>query len=100
MKFHSFESLQQYIRHFIFSHTHSAETQVDFVRSHYHVEDYLSMQSIHQDDYGRLVHFVVTPIFLTYRRFFLREIVRLSGLTVIFYRLYHEDESALVSYSL
>ncbi|XP_014471472.1 PREDICTED: cilia- and flagella-associated protein 61-like isoform X2 [Dinoponera quadriceps] len=94
----SLESRQQYsslclITHHI--HTHSAEKQVDFVKSRYHVEDYVSMQSIHQDDYGRLLHFVLTPIFFVYRRFFFCEIARLSGLTVIFYRLHHEDESAL-----
>ncbi|XP_032670989.1 cilia- and flagella-associated protein 61-like, partial [Odontomachus brunneus] len=72
-----------------------AEKQVDFVRSRYHVEDHVSVQSIHRDDYGRLLHFVFTPIFLAYHRFFFREIARLSGLTVIFYRLHHEDESAL-----
>ncbi|EFN82493.1 Uncharacterized protein C20orf26-like protein [Harpegnathos saltator] len=65
------------------------------ILSRYHVEDYVSMQSIHQDDYGRLLHFVLTPIFFAYHRFFFREIARLSGLTVIFYRLQHEDESAL-----
>ncbi|XP_025154418.1 cilia- and flagella-associated protein 61 [Harpegnathos saltator] len=83
--------------HFVLSHIHkhSVEKQVDFVRSRYHVEDYVSMQSIHQDDYGRLLHFVLTPIFFAYHRFFFREIARLSGLTVIFYRLQHEDESAL-----
>ncbi|XP_077266674.1 cilia- and flagella-associated protein 61-like isoform X2 [Temnothorax americanus] len=70
-----------------------AERQVNFVTSHYHVEDYVSVQSIPQDDYGRLLHFVLMPIFSAYHRFFVREIARLSELTVIFYRLRHEDQS-------
>ncbi|XP_026827865.1 cilia- and flagella-associated protein 61-like [Ooceraea biroi] len=70
-----------------------AEKQVDFIRSYYHVEDHVSMQSIRQDEYGRLLHFVLMPIFSAYHRFFFREIARLSELTVIFYRLHHEDES-------
>jgi len=57
----------------------------------------VSVESIPQNDYGRLLQFVLTPIFSAYHRFFFREIARLSELTVIFYRLHHEDENALGS---
>lgn len=60
----------------------------------------MSVQNIPHDGYGRLLHFVLMPIFSAYHRFFFREIARLSELTVIFYRLHHEDESALVSASV
>jgi len=73
------------------------EKQINFVTSHYHVEDYVSVQSIPRNC-GRLLHFVLMPIFSAYHRFFFREIARLSELTVIFYRLHHEDEST-VSYT-
>lgn len=58
------------------------------------------MRSIPRDNYGRLLHFVLMPIFSAYHRFFFREITRLSELTVIFYRLHHEDESALVRFMI
>ncbi|KAL6419679.1 hypothetical protein ACFW04_001261 [Cataglyphis niger] len=61
----------------------------------YQYKDYVSMRSIPRDNYGRLLHFVLMPIFTAYHRFFFREIARLSELTVIFYRLHHEDECAL-----
>ncbi|XP_072759857.1 cilia- and flagella-associated protein 61 [Anoplolepis gracilipes] len=72
-----------------------AEKQIDFIKRHYHIEDYVSMRSIPRDNYGRLLHFVLMPIFSAYHRFFFREIARLSELTVMFYRLHHEDESLL-----
>lgn len=78
----------------------STEKQINFITSHYHIEDYVSVQNIPHDGYGRLLHFVLMPIFSAYHRFFFREIARLSELTVIFYRLHHEDESALVSASV
>ncbi|KAG5308923.1 CFA61 protein, partial [Pseudoatta argentina] len=70
-----------------------AERQVNFVTNHYHIEDYVSVQSIPQNNYGRLLHFVLMPIFSAYHRFFFRELARLSELTVIFYRLHHKDET-------
>lgn len=81
----------------IFVLLYSGEKQVGFIRRYYHVEDHVSMQSIRQDEYGHLLHFVLMPIFSAYHRFFFREIARLSELTVIFYRLHRVDESILVS---
>ncbi|KYM93723.1 Uncharacterized protein C20orf26 like protein [Cyphomyrmex costatus] len=72
-----------------------AERQVNFVKNHFHIEDYVSVESIPQNDYRRLLHFVLMPIFSTYHRFFFREIARLSELTIIFYRLHHKDETTL-----
>lgn len=57
----------------------------------------MSTRNVPREAHGRLLHFVLTPIFSVHQRFFLREIARLSGLTVIFYRLHHEDERASVS---
>ncbi|XP_018339954.1 PREDICTED: cilia- and flagella-associated protein 61-like isoform X2 [Trachymyrmex septentrionalis] len=73
-----------------------AEREVNFVTKHYHIGDYVSVQSIPQNDYGRLLHFVLMPIFSVHHRFFFREIARLSKLTVIFYRLHHKDETVLI----
>ncbi|XP_070155568.1 cilia- and flagella-associated protein 61 [Polyergus mexicanus] len=72
-----------------------AEKQIHSIKKYFHIEDYVSMRSISRDNYGRLLHFILMPIFSAYHRFFFREIARLSELTVIFYRLHHEDESAL-----
>ncbi|XP_012061304.1 PREDICTED: cilia- and flagella-associated protein 61-like [Atta cephalotes] len=72
-----------------------AERQINFITNYYHIEDYVSVQSISQNDYGCLLHFVLMPIFSAYHRFFLRELTRLSKLTVIFYRLHRKDETAL-----
>ncbi|XP_011864945.1 PREDICTED: cilia- and flagella-associated protein 61-like [Vollenhovia emeryi] len=68
-----------------------AESEVNLVTNHYHIEDYVSVRSIPQDGYRRLLHFVLMPIFSAYHRFFFREIARLSELTVLFYRLVDES---------
>ncbi|XP_020300456.1 cilia- and flagella-associated protein 61-like [Pseudomyrmex gracilis] len=74
-----------------------AEKQANRIRSHHHIEDYVSVRNIPHDGYGCLLHFVLTPIFYTHHSFFFCEIARLSELTVIFSRLHHQDESTSTS---
>jgi len=46
------------------------------------------------------MHFVLMPIFFCHRHFLFREITRLRDITIIFYQLFHEDESILVSFAI
>ncbi|RLU19878.1 hypothetical protein DMN91_008437, partial [Ooceraea biroi] len=84
----SFHPYRQYLQHFVVLNETTVAPYVPPVDTHLNFNG-----SIRQDEYGRLLHFVLMPIFSAYHRFFFREIARLSELTVIFYRLHHEDES-------
>ncbi|XP_053977113.1 cilia- and flagella-associated protein 61-like [Hylaeus volcanicus] len=72
-----------------------AENDATYIRRRYHVEDYVATKNVPQDAYGRILHFVLMPIFSIHLRHFLCEIMRLSGLTVLYYRLTESALSAL-----
>ncbi|XP_076629845.1 cilia- and flagella-associated protein 61 [Colletes latitarsis] len=73
------------------------EKDVAFIKRRYHVEDYMATQNVAYDAHGCILHFVLTPIFSVHLRFFFREIMRLSGLAVLYYRLEERALSALVN---
>ncbi|XP_043265617.1 cilia- and flagella-associated protein 61-like [Colletes gigas] len=73
----------------------SAEKDVVFIKRRYHVEDYMATQNVAYDAHGCILHFVLTPIFSVHLRFFFREMMRLSGLAVLYYRLEERALSAL-----
>ncbi|XP_076235027.1 cilia- and flagella-associated protein 61 [Calliopsis andreniformis] len=71
------------------------EKEVVYIRRRYHVEDYISSKNIPQDAYGRILHFVLMPIFSIHLHYFFNEIMRLSDLMVLYYRLTESALSAL-----
>ncbi|XP_033221292.1 cilia- and flagella-associated protein 61-like isoform X2 [Belonocnema kinseyi] len=73
----------------------SFEREINFLRRHYHIDDYVSIQNVPIDGHGRLLHFVIMPIFAVCHRFFYREIMRITGMSILYYRLYERDARAL-----
>lgn len=74
----------------------SAEKEVTHVRRRYHVEDYIAERNIRGDAYGRILHFILMPIFSVHLPYFFCEISRFSGMIVLYYRLAEKASSALV----
>ncbi|KAK1125027.1 hypothetical protein K0M31_006364 [Melipona bicolor] len=72
-----------------------AEKEVTYVRRRYHVEDYIAEKNIRGDAYGRILHFVLMPIFSVHLPYFFCEISRFSGMIVLYYRLTEKESSAL-----
>ncbi|KOC59239.1 Uncharacterized protein C20orf26 [Habropoda laboriosa] len=71
------------------------ENQVTYIKRRYHVEDYIATQDIPHDAYGRVLHFVLMPIFSIHLPYFFCEITRHTGLIVLYYRLAKSATSAL-----
>ncbi|CAK9824741.1 Cilia- and flagella-associated protein 61 [Anthophora retusa] len=71
------------------------EKEVTYIKRRYHVEDYIAAQNIPQDAYGRILHFVLMPIFFIHLSYIFCEITRHSGLIVLYYRLAKSAMSAL-----
>ncbi|XP_014600081.1 PREDICTED: cilia- and flagella-associated protein 61-like [Polistes canadensis] len=65
------------------------------LKKNFHVEDFITRRYIFNEAYGRLLHFVLMPIFSINQRYFFCEIMRLNDLTILYYRLYEEEGSSL-----
>ncbi|XP_076759809.1 cilia- and flagella-associated protein 61 [Xylocopa sonorina] len=72
-----------------------AEKEVTYIRRRYHVEDHIAARNIPEDAYGRILHFVLMPIFSVHLHHFFCEIMRLTGMIVLYYRLRENAFSAL-----
>ncbi|XP_034179175.2 cilia- and flagella-associated protein 61 isoform X2 [Osmia lignaria lignaria] len=72
-----------------------AEKDTTYIRRRFHVEDYIAIQNIPYDSYGRILHFVLMPIFAIHLPSFFREIMRLTDAIVLYYRLTDSMLSAL-----
>uniref|UniRef100_A0A1Y1KGI0 Cilia- and flagella-associated protein 61 N-terminal domain-containing protein n=2 Tax=Photinus pyralis TaxID=7054 RepID=A0A1Y1KGI0_PHOPY len=70
------------------------ENENEYLNNHYNVNEWIN-EEYHKDD-GRalLIHLVLSPIFQRQSQFFLREILRLSDYTVLFYRISSADLSS------
>nr|XP_046473133.1 cilia- and flagella-associated protein 61-like isoform X1 [Neodiprion pinetum] len=71
------------------------EEEIEFIRSHYRIEDHISFDNVPIDSHGRIIHLTMMPIFANLHRYFFLELMRLSDKRALYYRLYHSDASAL-----
>ncbi|XP_051000889.1 cilia- and flagella-associated protein 61 [Acomys russatus] len=72
------------------------EMDVEYIRSHYNIEDFIYFSHHQQEEHGRLNHFALNPIFRHYTKFFLKEILRLGYKSCLYYPVYsHPREGKL-----
>lgn len=64
------------------------EEDIEYIRSHYNIEDFIYYNHHRREDHGHLHHFALNPIFNHLTKHFLKEILRLSHKTCLFYPLY------------
>ncbi|XP_075059935.1 cilia- and flagella-associated protein 61 [Mixophyes fleayi] len=64
------------------------EEDIEYIRSHYNIEDFIYFNHHERDEHGHLHHFVLNPIFKHYSRHFLKEILRLSHKSSLYYPIY------------
>lgn len=58
------------------------------LRGFYNVEELMEFSCHDSKENGLIEHFVLSPIFLKFSQFFLRETLRLSSLQGLFYKIY------------
>ncbi|NXP66815.1 CFA61 protein, partial [Chloropsis cyanopogon] len=66
------------------------EMDVEYIRSHYNIEDFIHFNHHQQEEHGHLCHFVLNPVFHHYTKYFLKEILRLGHKSSLYYSIYPE----------
>ncbi|XP_073413522.1 cilia- and flagella-associated protein 61 isoform X1 [Dendrobates tinctorius] len=64
------------------------EEDIEYIRSHYNIEDFIYFNHHQRDEHGHLHHYTLNPIFKHYSRHFLKEILRLSHKSSLYYPVY------------
>ncbi|GFO18065.1 cilia- and flagella-associated protein 61-like [Plakobranchus ocellatus] len=63
------------------------EEEIEYIRSHYNIEDFIYYNHHSRDDHGHLHHFVLNPVFSHLTKHFFKEILRLAHKTCLYYPL-------------
>ncbi|NXT65499.1 CFA61 protein, partial [Chaetops frenatus] len=66
------------------------EMDIEYIRSHYNIEDFINFNHHQQEEHGHLCHFVLNPAFHHYSKYFLKEILRLGHKSSLYYPIYPE----------
>ncbi|XP_071067676.1 cilia- and flagella-associated protein 61 isoform X2 [Dasypus novemcinctus] len=64
------------------------EMDIEYIRSHYNIEDFIYFTHHQREEHGHLHHFALNPIFRHYTKFFLKEILRLGFKSCLYYPIY------------
>ncbi|XP_069464175.1 cilia- and flagella-associated protein 61 [Ambystoma mexicanum] len=64
------------------------EEDIEFIRAHYNIEDFVYFNHHQREEHGHLYHFALNPIFKHYTKHFLKEILRLSRKSCLYYPIY------------
>nr|XP_044604767.1 cilia- and flagella-associated protein 61 isoform X4 [Equus asinus]XP_044604768.1 cilia- and flagella-associated protein 61 isoform X4 [Equus asinus] len=67
------------------------EMDVEYIRSHYNIEDFIYFSHHQREEHGHLYHFALNPIFRHYTKFFLKEILRLGYKSCLYYPIYPQS---------
>ncbi|XP_033873801.3 cilia- and flagella-associated protein 61 [Acipenser ruthenus] len=68
------------------------EEDITYIRSHYNIEDFIYFSHHRQEEHGQIFHFVLNPIFQHNTKHFLKEILRLSDKSCLYYPVYPSYE--------
>lgn len=72
----------------------SAQEEAPQFRAHYNIEEYILYLQHRTFEHAHLNHFCLNPIFERHSKFILREAMRLSGNSCIYYRVYAEEDKS------
>ncbi|XP_013928301.1 PREDICTED: cilia- and flagella-associated protein 61 isoform X1 [Thamnophis sirtalis] len=66
------------------------EMDIEYIRSHYNIEDFIYFSHYQQEEHGHLYHFSLNPIFHHYAKHFMKEILRLAHKSCLYYPIYSQ----------
>ncbi|XP_053829910.1 cilia- and flagella-associated protein 61 isoform X2 [Vidua macroura] len=66
------------------------DPDIEYIQSHYNIEDFIHFNHHQQEEHGHLCHFVLNPVFHHYTKYFLKEILRLGHKSSLYYPIYPE----------
>ncbi|XP_031562151.1 cilia- and flagella-associated protein 61-like [Actinia tenebrosa] len=64
------------------------EEDIEYIRSHYSIEDFVYFNHHQREEHAHLHHFVLNPIFQQYSKHFLKEVLRLSHKSCLYYPIF------------
>ncbi|KAM6163775.1 cilia- and flagella-associated protein 61 [Rhynchocyon petersi] len=64
------------------------EMDIEYIRSHYNIEDFIYFTHHQREEHGHLYHFALNPAFRHYTKFFMKEILRLGFMSCLYYPIY------------
>ncbi|XP_056669820.1 cilia- and flagella-associated protein 61 isoform X2 [Monodelphis domestica] len=76
------------------------EMDIEYIRSHYNIEDFIYYAHHQREEHGHIHHFVLNPIFQHYTKYFLKEILRLSFKNCLYYPIYPQSRDGKPAYAL
>ena len=65
----------------------SKDVNLDYYISHFHIQDQILLTEHERKGHSRMVYSVINPIFEKSSRFFLKEVLRLSGKTCLYFEV-------------
>ncbi|XP_053103219.1 cilia- and flagella-associated protein 61 isoform X4 [Hemicordylus capensis] len=68
------------------------EMDIEYIRSHYNIEDFIYFSHYQKEEHGHLYHFALNPIFHHYAKHFMKEILRLADKSCLYYPIYPQSE--------
>ncbi|XP_060630072.2 cilia- and flagella-associated protein 61 [Anolis sagrei] len=68
------------------------EVDIEYIRSHYNIEDFIYFSHYQQEEHAHLYHFALNPIFHHYAKHFMKEILRLAFKSCLYYPIYPQPE--------
>ncbi|XP_070577295.1 cilia- and flagella-associated protein 61-like isoform X2 [Ptychodera flava] len=78
------------------------EEDIEYIRSHYNIEDFIYFNHHRRQEHGHLHHFALNPIFQHYSKHFLKEVLRQSHHSCLYYPVYppYTDQEISKNHSL
>jgi flagellar biosynthesis component FlhA len=66
------------------------EADIEYLRSSFNIEDFILYTQHKREEHGHINHFALIPIFSYLTKYFIREILRKSNKTCLYYPIYPE----------
>ncbi|XP_055494965.1 cilia- and flagella-associated protein 61 [Leucoraja erinacea] len=73
------------------------EEDIEYIRSHYNIENFIYFNHHQREEHGHLYHFALNPIFYHHTRYFLKEILRITFKSCLYYPIYPKSSRKLQS---
>ncbi|XP_076099520.1 cilia- and flagella-associated protein 61-like isoform X2 [Mytilus galloprovincialis] len=78
------------------------EENIEYIRSHYNIEDFIYYNHHKREEHGHLHHFALNPVFTHMSKMFIKEILRQGKKTSLYFPLYpaYTNKEAVDQHSL
>lgn len=76
------------------------EEEIEYIRSHYNIEDFIYFNHHRRDEHGHIHHFCLNPVFQHYTKQFFKEILRQGHKSCLYYPVEQNSDENTKKHSL